>query len=107
MVSDPHWFFIQEKYSLVDYLDSAIVISRFNQKELLRELIEIRSKLLETDIFSQFSPILDHLLEIDEKVEDQRLSKVLSILINRLSELTKSSINFEKNIRPSETKVSD
>jgi len=67
MASEAHWLFITDKYSLVEYLDNAVVVARFNQNELMRELIEIRCKMIEAKSYDDVLAILDSLVKLNEK----------------------------------------
>lgn len=95
MASEAHWLFITDKYSLVEYLDNAIVVARFNQNELMRELIEIRCKMLEAKSYDDVLAILDSLLKLNEKIIDDRLGEVLGRLIEQISFYKDSRINYK------------
>ena len=90
MASEAHWMFVTDKYSMVEIIDSAIVVARFNQKDLHRDLIEIRCDLLETKSYEDTIQILDQLLKINERISDQRLSEVVGKLIDQLTLYKKS-----------------
>lgn len=94
MASEAHWLFITDKYSLVEYLDNAVVIARFNQNELMRELIEIRCKMIEAKSYDDVLAILDSLVKLNEKVIDDRLGKVLGGLIEQISFYKDSRIDY-------------
>ena len=95
MASEAHWLFITDKYSLVEYLDNAIVVARFNQNELMRELIEIRCKMLEAKSYDDVLAILDSLLKLNEKIIDDRLGEVLGGLIEQISFYKDSRIDYK------------
>lgn len=95
MASEAHWLFITDKYSLVEYLDNAIVVARFNQNELMRELIEIRCKMLEAKSYGDILAILDSLLKLNEKIIDDRLGEVLGGLIEQISFYKDSRIDYK------------
>lgn len=95
MASEAHWLFITDKYSLVEYLDNAIVVARFNQNELMRELIEIRCKMLEAKSYGDILVILDSLLKLNEKIIDDRLGEVLGGLIEQISFYKDSRIDYK------------
>ncbi|TET30333.1 MAG: hypothetical protein E3J70_05110 [Candidatus Heimdallarchaeota archaeon] len=95
MASEAQWLFITDKYSLVEYLDNAIVVARFNQNELMRELIEIRCKMLEAKSYDDVLAILDSLLKLNEKVIDDRLGEVLGGLIEQISFYKDSRIDYK------------
>lgn len=95
MASEAHWLFITDKYSLVEYLDNAIVVARFNQNELMRELIEIRCKMLEAKSYDDVLAILDSLLKLNEKIIDARLGEVLGGLIEQISFYKDSRIDYK------------
>jgi len=95
MATEAHWLFITDKYSLVEYLDNAIVVARFNQNELMRELIEIRCIMLEAKSYDDVLAILDSLLKLNEKVIDDRLGEVLGGLIEQISFYKDSSIDYK------------
>lgn len=94
MASEAHWLFITDKYSLVEYLDNAVVVARFNQNELMRELIEIRCKMIEAKSYDDVLAILDSLVKLNEKVIDDRLGKVLGGLIEQISFYKDSRIDY-------------
>lgn len=94
MASEAHWLFITDKYSLVEYLDNAVVVARFNQNELMRELIEIRCKMIEAKSYDDVLAILDSLLKLNEKVIDDRLGEVLGGLIEQISFYKDSRIDY-------------
>lgn len=95
MASEAQWLFITDKYSLVEYLDNAIVVARFNQNELMRELIEIRGKMLEAKSYDDVLAILDSLLKLNEKIIDARLGEVLGGLIEQISFYKDSRIDYK------------
>ena len=95
MASEAQWLFITDKYSLVEYLDNAIVVARFNQNELMRELIEIRCKMLEAKSYDDVLAILDSLLKLNEKIIDDRLGEVLGGLIEQISFYKDSRIDYK------------
>ena len=95
MASEAHWLFITDKYSLVEYLDNAVVVARFNQNELMRELIEIRCKMIEAKSYDDVLAILDSLVKLNEKVIDDRLGEVLGGLIEQISFYKDSRIDYK------------
>jgi hypothetical protein len=107
MAAEAHWMFVTDKYSMVEIIDSAIVIARFNQKDLLREFIEIRCDLLKTTSYDDTLYILDLLLKINEKITDRRLSEVVGRLIDQLTIYKKSKEEFDKKVGEAESKVVD
>ncbi|MEA2071570.1 MAG: hypothetical protein U9O98_09815 [Asgard group archaeon] len=107
MTTGAHWDFITTKYSLVDILDSIIVIARFNEKEFLRELIEIRSDILGVETYPDYQEILDGLIAIQDKASDERLLNALSELINQITTQTIGSLEYNHRTDQSESKVSE
>ncbi|MCE7744233.1 MAG: hypothetical protein ACTSUW_02230 [Candidatus Heimdallarchaeota archaeon] len=95
MASEAHWLFITDKYSLVEYLDNAVVVARFNQNELMRELIEIRCKMIEAKSYDDVLAILDSLVKLNEKVIDDRLGEVLGGLIEQISFYKDGRIDYK------------
>ncbi len=95
MASEAHWLFITDKYSLVEYLDNAVVVARFNQNELMRELIEIRCKMIEAKSYDDVLAILDSLVKLNEKVIDDRLRIILGGLIEQISFYKDSRIDYK------------
>ncbi|MCK5044929.1 MAG: hypothetical protein KAS22_00020 [Candidatus Heimdallarchaeota archaeon] len=95
MASEAHWLFITDKYSLVEYLDNAVVVARFNQNELMRELIEIRCKMIEAKSYDDVLAILDSLVKLNEKVIDDRLREILRGLIEQISFYKDSRIDYK------------
>ncbi len=95
MASEAHWLFITDKYSLVEYLDNAVVVARFNQNELMRELIEIRCKMIEAKSYDDVLAILDSLVKLNEKVIDNRLGEVLGGLIEQISFYKDGRIDYK------------
>ncbi|NHJ47666.1 MAG: hypothetical protein FK733_07755 [Asgard group archaeon] len=107
MAAEAHWMFVTDKYSMVEIIDSAIVVTRFNQKDLLRDLIEIRCDLLQTKSYDDTIQILDQLLKINEKITDVRLSDVVGKLIDQLTLYKKSRDEYDKKVDNIETKATD
>ncbi|NHJ31802.1 MAG: hypothetical protein FK732_02960 [Asgard group archaeon] len=107
MAAEAQWLFITDKYSLVEYLDNAIVVARFNQSELLRELIEIRCKMLEAKTYDDILVILETLLKLNERVTDERLGEVLGGLIEQLSYHRESRIDYNGKTHKAESKAID
>ena len=107
MTTEIHWLFITDKYSLVDHLDKAIVVARFNQNELMRDLIALRAKLLESKIYEDLLACLDVLNAIFEEAKDKRLTEILSNLIDHVSSFKDGHFDMEKKIEEVETKVMD
>lgn len=95
MASEAHWLFITDKYSLVDYLDNAVVVARFNQNELMRELIEIRCKMIEAKSYNDVLAIQDSLVKLNDKVIDDRLGELLGVLIEQISFYKDSRIDYK------------
>ncbi|MHA1123290.1 MAG: hypothetical protein ACTSPC_10895 [Candidatus Heimdallarchaeota archaeon] len=103
MASEAHWLFITDKYSLVEYLDNAVVVARFNQNELMRELIEIRCKMLieirckmiEAKSYDDVLAILDSLVKLNENVIDDRLGEILGGLIEQISFYKDGRIDYK------------
>ncbi len=104
MATEIQWLFITDKYSLVDHLDRAIVVARFNQKDLLRDLIEIRGKFLNSKTYEDLVSYLDILNAIFENATDKRLSETLSNLIDQVSSLRGGRFDIKKS-REVETRV--
>ena len=107
MAAEAHWIFVTDKYSLVEQIDSAIVVARFNQNDLMRELIEIRCDMLNSKTYDDVILILDRLLKINEKITDRRLSDVIGKIIDQLNFFKDSRIEYDKNIDKAESKVID
>lgn len=95
MASEAHWLFITDKYSLVEYLDNAVVVARFNQNELMRELIEIRCKMIEAKSYNDVLAIQDSLVKLNDKVIDDRLGELLGVLIEQISFYKDSRIDYK------------
>jgi hypothetical protein len=91
---------------MVEIIDSAIVVARFNQKDLHRDLIEIRCDLLKTKSYDDTIHILDQLLKINEKISDKRLSEVVGKLIDQLTLYKKSRDEYDK-VDKIESKATD
>jgi hypothetical protein len=106
LAAEAHWMFVTDKYSMVEIIDSAIVVARFNQKDLLRDLIEIRCDLLKTKSYEDTIQILNQLLKINEKISDQRLSEVVGKLIDQLTLYKKSRDEYDK-VDKIESKATD
>jgi hypothetical protein len=107
MAAEAQWLFITDKYSLVEYLDNAIVVARFNQNELLREIIEIRCKMLEAKCYDDILPVLDSLLKLNERVTDERLGEVLGGLIEQISLYKDSRIDYNGKSDKAESRAID
>ena len=107
MAAEAQWLFITDKYSLVELIDSAIVVARFNQNELMRELIEARCKLLETKTYDDLGIILEILYSISKKVTDKRLAEVLAKLIDQTTNYKDGEIEFDDKVRTAESKAID
>jgi len=107
MTTEIHWLFITDKYSLVDHLDRAIVVARFNQNELMRDLIELRAKLLESKVYEDLLACLDILNAIFEEATDKRLSEILTNLIDHVSSFKDGHFDMEKKIDEVESKAMD
>ena len=107
MSSEAHWDFITYKYSLVDSMDGLIVISRFNQNELLRDLIYIRLKILEVKYPEDLMPILDDLLLIQSQIIDERLKKAIKDIIEQFSIVKIKTLDRRDEQKMPETEVAD
>ena len=107
MAAEAQWMFIADKYSLVEIIDSAIVVARFNQKELLRELLETRCSLLETKNYGSLTITLDRLLKINENITDERLAKVVNRLIDRISSHKDGHIEIQEKAKEAESEAAD
>jgi len=107
MATDIQWMFITDKYSLVEIIDSAIVVARFNQNELMRDLIETRSILLETKDYDNLITTQDKLLKINEKINDERLADVVHKLIDQISSYKDGRIKYDEKVSQAESKASD
>lgn len=107
MATEIHWLFITDKYSLVDYLDRAIVVARFNQKDLMRDLIELRGKFLDSKTYEDIVSHLDNLNSIFENSIDKRLSETLSNLIDHVSSFKDGRFDIKKGREEIETRVMD
>ena len=105
MATDVQWLFITDKYSIVDHLDRSIVVARFNQNELMRDLIELRGKLLESKTYDDIVSCLDFINMIFENTTDERLSEILADLIDRVSSYKDGHLEIEKKIDEVGTKV--
>lgn len=106
MATEIQWLFITDKYSLVDHLDRAIVVARFNQKDLMRDLIELRGRFLESKTYEDLVSYLDSLNAIFENSVDKRLSEILSNLIDQVSSFRDGRFDIKKS-REVETRVMD
>lgn len=107
MAAEAQWLFITDKYSLLELIDSAIVVARFNQNELMRELIEARCKLLETKSYEDLGTILEILHSINKKVTDKHLKGVLAKLIDQTIIFKEGEIEFDDKVRTVESKAID
>lgn len=107
MATEVHWIFVTDKYSLVELIDSAIVVARFNQNELMRELIETRCDLLKSKSYDDVILIMDRLLKFNEKITDRRLSEIIGKIIDQLNFYRDSRIEFDKKIDKLESKAID
>ncbi|NHJ84204.1 MAG: hypothetical protein FK734_02000 [Asgard group archaeon] len=107
MAAEAQWLFITDKYSLVEFIDSAIVVARFNQNELMRELIAIRCKLLESKNYDDFAKICDLLTLLSEKITDDRLNDVVSKLIDQIAITKNDKIKFEEKPNEIESRAID
>ena len=107
MAAEAQWLFITDKYSLVELIDSAIVVARFNQNELMRELIEARCKLFKTKSYDDLAVILNLLYTISKKVTDKRLTEVLAKLIDQTTNYKDGKIEFDEKVRAAESKAID
>jgi hypothetical protein len=99
--------FVTDKYSLVELIDSAIVVARFNQNDLMRELIETRCDMLKSKSYDDVILILDRLLKINEKITDRRLSDVIGKIIDQLNFFKDSRIEYDKKVDKAESKAID
>jgi hypothetical protein len=91
----------------VDQLDNAIVISRFNQKELQRDLITLRSQFLNAQSYDELPALLEEVLKIRNKVSDKRLLESIKEIIDQLTTIKHGNIDIKKKVEPTETKVSE
>ena len=107
MASEIQWMYITDKYTLVEIIDNAIVVARFNQKELMRDLIETRSKILKSKSYDEIVLILDQLLDIDGQITDKRLSDVVARLVDRITALKDNELRYDEKIREAESRASD
>ncbi|NHJ40977.1 MAG: hypothetical protein FK731_13180 [Asgard group archaeon] len=107
MAAEAHWLFVTDKYSLVELIDSAIVVARFNQNELMRELIEIRCDLLKSKSYDDVIQILDRLLKLIEKITDKRLFDVINKIIDQLNFYRDIRIEYDKKVDKLESKAID
>ncbi|MHA1154694.1 MAG: hypothetical protein ACTSQK_01185 [Candidatus Heimdallarchaeota archaeon] len=107
MATEIQWQFITDKYSIVDYLDRSIVVARFNQKDLMRDLIELRGKFLESKTYEDLVSYLDILNTIFENSTDKRLSEILSNLIDQVSSFREERFDIKKSTKEVETRVID
>ena len=107
MATELQWIFITEKYSLVEFLDNAIVVARFNQNELMRELITIRGKLLESKNYESIIKILNLLTKLNEKIIDKKLEEVITKLIEQIYFLKNNRLEFNEKIEKLESKIEE
>ncbi|HUT82168.1 MAG TPA: hypothetical protein VMZ29_13280 [Candidatus Bathyarchaeia archaeon] len=107
MVAEIQWMFITDKYSLVEIIDNAIVVARFNQNELMRDLIEARCVLLEAKSYEDLNPTLDKILKINESITDKRLFDLVSKLIDQINLYKDGQIKIDDRVDKVESKVSD
>ena len=107
MATEIQWQFITDKYSIVDRLDRSIVVARFNQKDLMRDLIELRGKFLESKTYEDLVSYLDILNSIFENSIDKRLSEILSILIDQVSSFRDGHFDIKKSTEEVETRATD
>ena len=107
MSSEAHWDFITYKYSIVDSMDGLIVISRFNQNELMREFIFIRSKILEVKYPEDLLPIIDDLLLIQAHAIDERLKEALKNILEQLSTIKIKILDRRDEPKIPETEIAD
>ena len=107
MATEIQWLFITDKYSIVDYLDRSIVVARFNQKDLMRDLIELRGKFLESKTYEDLVSYLDILNSIFELSSDKRLSEILSNLIDQISSFSGGRFDIKKSTDEVESRAMD
>ena len=107
MATEIQWMFIIEKYSLVEFLDKAIVVARFNQNELMRELIAIRGKLLGSKNYENIVKTLDLLTKVNERINDKQLEDVVSRLIEQIYFLKNNRLESNEKIEKLESKVEE
>ena len=72
------WSNISERYSLVNLIDNLIVISVFNDKDLLKVLRDIRAELL---MKSDFLNLVEYELRIEKVVKDSGSLKAYDEMI--------------------------
>ena len=72
------WSNISERYSLVNLIDNLIVVSVFNDKELLKDLRDIRAELL---MRSDFIKLAEYELLIEKVVKDSGSIKVYDEMV--------------------------
>jgi len=108
MATDIQWSYITDKYSLVEMIDSAIVVAKFNQQELQRDLIEVRCKVLESESYEELLSLLNVFLEINGNITDKQLAKIIEKLIDHLTSFRDASAEFKEELSGTvESKVSD
>ena len=78
-----------------------------NQKDLMRDLIELRGKFLESKTYEDFVSYLDILNSIFENSTDKRLSEILSNLIDQVSSFREERFDIKKSTKEVETRVID
>ncbi|MCG3219175.1 MAG: hypothetical protein KAR35_09240 [Candidatus Heimdallarchaeota archaeon] len=72
------WSNISERYSLVNLIDNLIVVSVFNDKDLLKDLRDIRAELL---MRSDFINLAEYELLIEKVVKDSGSIKVYDEMV--------------------------
>lgn len=105
MAAEIQWNFITDKYSLVDFLDLAIVAARFKEKNVLRDLISLRGKLLEISCYEELKGINEILLEIKQVITDQRLTEIVKKMIEQITAVMKTPLEIDKKVDSTETEI--
>ncbi len=107
MVADIQWMFITDKYSLVEIIDHAIVVARFNQNELMRDLIETRCVLLEAKFYDDLNPTLEKIQKISENATDKALLDLINKLIDLINLYKDGQIRIDEKIDKVESRATD
>ncbi|MBN1328525.1 MAG: hypothetical protein JXA54_03535 [Candidatus Heimdallarchaeota archaeon] len=107
MVADIQWMFITDKYSLVEIIDNAIVVARFNQNELMRDLIEARCVLLEAKFYDDLAYALEKIVKINENIIDKTLLELVSKLIDLINLYKDGQIKIDERIDKVESRAID
>jgi hypothetical protein len=107
MTTKAHWNFTTQKYSLVDTLDYAIVVATFNQKEVKRDLLKIRLELLDIQTYDELVNIMEKLTRLSSSVTDERLIKVLKMLLEQMTQVQMGNFSFNKQNALEQSKASE